>query len=775
MISHRSLIRLISAGGCLGALFFSVLGWAQDEKEAKHWAFQRVMKPVVPKVIDSSWVRTPIDAFVLSGLENIGVKPAPAADRRTLLRRVYLDLIGLPPTPEEQDRFLKDSSPAAFEHVVDDLLSRPQYGERWARHWFDVVRYAESNGYERDGAKPNAWRYRDYVIDSLNSDKPYDRFLMEQLAGDEMPGSNAETQIGTTFMRLGTWDDEPADPKVGRYDQLDDVLGATAAAFLGVTLRCARCHDHKFEPFTQEDYYRLLAVFEPLKRPQDNRDERDRLVGTHEELVAFEAALAKPQAEIVALDKKIQTLKDSIRERVLKSAQDLAQDSSSNSGKRFSLPADAIAAFRTDPAKRTEEQKSLAKKFSKQLEQVINQSLTVEEKAQQKRWEEQIASIKTYLPKEPPRAYIWYEEGPKPPVTKIFRRGDPTRPKGEVTPGLPSVLVDRQPSPPQTLEKSTGRRLWLARWLTQPDNPLVARVMVNRIWQHHFGEGLVASANDFGVMGQKPVDQNLLDWLASDFVSNGWKMKRLHRMIVLSSAYQTASTGVRNAECGMRNSTQGSAFRIPRSEIQVPYVALSHWRQRRLEAEAVRDSILAVSGRLSSQMSGPSVFPPIPRAVLEGQSRPGEGWGKSSESQASRRSIYVFVKRVLAVPELELLDTPDTTFSCEQRPVSTTGPQALTFLNGEFIQQQSRYFASRLVREAGKDPDAQIKRAFELALCRAPKSKEIVASRVFLERQQEQIKADAASGTYNDNDAREKALAAFCLVILNTNEFVFLN
>jgi hypothetical protein len=589
MISHRSLIRLISAGGCLGVLFFSVLGWAQDEKETKHWAFQRVMKPVVPKVIDSSWVRTPIDAFVLSRLENIGVKPAPAADRRTLLRRVYLDLIGLPPTPEEQDRFLKDSSATAFEHVVDDLLSRPHYGERWARHWFDVVRYAESNGYERDGAKPNAWRYRDYVIDSLNSDKPYDRFLMEQLAGDEMPGSNAETQIGTTFMRLGTWDDEPADPKVDRYDQLDDVLGATAAAFLGVTLRCARCHDHKFEPFTQEDYYHLLAVFEPLKRPQDNRDERDRLVGTHEELAAYEAALARPQAEIVALEKNIQTLKDSIRERVLKSA----QDSSSNSGKRFSLPADAIAAFRTDPAKRTEVQKSLAKKFSKQLEQEINQSLTVEEKAQQERWEEQIASIKTHLPKEPPRAYIWYEEGPKPPVTKIFRRGDPTRPKGEVTPGLPSVLVDRQPPPPKPLQKSTGRRLWLARWLTQPDNPLVARVMVNRIWQHHVGEGLVASANDFGVMGQRPVDQNLLDWLASDFVSNGWKMKRLHRMIVLSSAYQTASTGVRNAEACVEFRIPHSAFRAPKSRFHMlPSVigGSGDWKPRRCAIRSWRSA-----------------------------------------------------------------------------------------------------------------------------------------------------------------------------------------
>jgi Protein of unknown function (DUF1549)/Protein of unknown function (DUF1553) len=739
-------------------LLFAGSGWSQEAKEEKHWAFQPVTRPAVPSVSDRSWVRTPIDAFILSRLEKVRLKPAPPADRRTLLRRVYLDLIGLPPNPDEQIRFLNDSSPTAFERVVDDLLSRPQYGERWARHWLDTVRYAESNGYERDGAKPNAWRYRDYVIDSLNRDKPYDRFLTEQIAGDEIPGSNAETQIATTFMRLGTWDDEPADPKIDRYDQLDDVLGTTATAFLGVTLRCARCHDHKFEPFMQEDYYRLLAVFEPLKRPQNDRQELDRFVGPRQELAAYEAALAKPQAEITALEKKIKDLRDTVRERVLKSA----EDSLAKSGKRFSLPTNVVAAFRTDPAKRTQEQKGLVRPFSKQLEQEIDQAPTPEEKARQEQWEGQIASLKKSLPKEPPRAYIWYEEGPKAPTTKIFRRGDPTRPKGEAAPGLPAVLVDRQPAVPEPLEKSTGRRLWLARWMTLPENPLIARVIVNRIWQHHFGEGLVASANDFGVMGQKPVDQNLLDWLAAEFVAGEWRMKRLHRMIVLSSAYQMASL----------RPVDGKNV-IPGVDAKV--ADLGHWRQRRLEAEAVRDSILAVSGRLNPQMSGPSIFPPIPRAVLEGQSRPGDGWGKSTENQASRRSIYIFVKRVLAVPELELLDTPDTTFSCEQRPVSTTGPQALTFLNGEFIQQQARYFAERLVHEAGPDSAAQIKRAFELALCRPPRPEELAASLDFLSRQQRQIEAEGSASKKGSEEARQKALAAFCLVILNTNEFVFWN
>ena len=727
----------------------------QETKEEKHWAFQPVRRPTTPHAANSSWPRTPIDSFVLARLDQAGLKPAPAADRRALLRRVYLDLIGLPPTPREQEQFLQDSSPPAWERVVDDLLSRPQYGERWARHWLDTVRYAESNGYERDGAKPSAWRYRDYVIDSLNSDKPFDRFLMEQVAGDEMAGSNAEMQIATTFLRLGTWDDEPADPLVDRYDQLDDVLGTTATALMGITLRCARCHDHKFEPLSQEDYYRMLAVFEPLKRPRDSRDEYDRLVGTQVELDAYEAAMAKPHAEITSLEKKIEAQRKTIRERILAAKE--GSKPLASAGKPI-LPENARVAFRVEPGKRTPEQKRLVKDFTSQLEQVIDQSPTPDEKAQRLEWESQIASIKRTLPKEPPRGYIWYEDTSKPPVTKIFRRGDPTRPKGKVKPGLPAILANQQPAPPEPLDKSTGRRRWLARWLTRPDNPLVARVIVNRVWQHHFGQGLVSSANDFGVMGQKPVDQDLLDWLASDFVANGWKLKRLHRMIVLSQAYQMSSI-----------SPEVSASKTIDPKIE----GLSHWQQRRLEAEAVRDSIMAVSGRLNSQMAGPSVYPTIPRAVLEGQSRPGEGWGKSKETQASRRSVYVFVKRVLAVPELELLDTPDTTFSCEQRPVSTTGPQALTFLNGEFIQQQSKYFAERLVREVGDDPRTQVERAFAMALCRSPRPEEVQAALGFLAQQQRQIEADA----HGKNGSVEKsaALAAFCLVIFNTNEFVFVN
>jgi hypothetical protein len=610
--------RLVLAAVCLLAAGASL--------RAEHWAFRPVTRPAVPEIRNpKSQIRNPLDAFVLARLEKAGIRPAPAADKRTLLRRATLDLIGLPPTPEEQRDFLADDSPGAFARVVDRLLASPQYGERWGRHWLDVARYAETNGYERDGAKPSAWRYRDYVIDSFNHDKPFDRFVIEQIAGDELEGSTAETQIATTFLRLGTWDDEPADPKVDRYDQLDDVLGTTASAFLGLTLRCARCHDHKFEPFTQADYYRMLAVFEPLRRPQDGRRDLDVPVG------------------------------------------------------------DGLSS----------------------------------------KWPLSLGG---------PRAYIWQEEA-KPPATHVLRRGDPNKPREEVGPGIPAVL-GKQPEPPRPTGRTSGRRLWLANWVAAPGNPLTARVVVNRVWQWHFGRGLVPTANDFGTAGEPPTHPELLDWLADAFVKGGWRLKPLHRLIMLSATYQRTASAPAEA-----------VGADPKAAL------LGRWRPRRLEAEAVRDSMLAVGGRLNPQQRGPSVYPTLARAVLEGQSRPGDGWGKSEESQQARRSVYVFVKRSLAVPELELLDTPDTTSSCEARPVSTTAPQALTFLNGAFANEQAAHLAGRLRREAGADPAAQVRRAFELALCRPPRDEELKAAVSFLGRQR---------------------LEAFCLVVLNLNEFVYI-
>ena len=421
---------------------------AKGQERPQHWAFRPLRSPPPPAVNNTAWLRTPVDAFILSQLEKKGIQPAPPAGRETLLRRVCLDLIGLPPTPEERKAFLQDKSPQAYEKLVEDLLSRPQYGERWARHWLDVVRYAESNGYERDGVKPHAWRYRDYVIDSFNKDKPYSRFLTEQLAGDEIEGSNAETQIAATFLRLGTWDDEPAEQIKDRYDQLDDVLGATATAFLGQTLRCARCHDHKFEPFTQKDYYRMVAVFEPLKRPTTapkynkfgvlvaHPKELDRLVGKEEELAAYQEATARADAEALLLEKQIDDFDNDLIKRLL-----AAKDAKNGSANLNWLEhAETVLAFRTDPERLTKEQKELVEKFNARLQQESLKLATEEEKAQLARWKKQIADINAARPKEPPRAYIWYEDGPTAPATHVFARGEPGNPGEEVQPGAPAVL-----------------------------------------------------------------------------------------------------------------------------------------------------------------------------------------------------------------------------------------------------------------------------------------------------------------------------------------------
>jgi len=714
-----------------------------------HWAFRPPRRPAVPKVRQQGWVRTPIDAFALARLEKAGIAPPAAADRRTLLRRAYLDVIGLPPPPDEQRAFLADTAPGAWERVVESLLARPEYGERWARRWLDVARYAETNGYERDGAKPSAWRYRDWVIASLNADKPYDAFLTEQIAGDEVPGSNAETQIATTFLRLGTWDDEPAEVDADRCEQMDDVLGTTATAFLGVTLRCARCHDHKFEPFSQRDYYAMLAVFDPLKRPQEGRADLDRLVGTDTELAAYAAAKAKWDGEWSAAFEALEGALQPLRERALAEG-------------KVQLPPVAVEALRTPAGRRDQRQREVAAQFAAQLDGPAEKLASEPESAAVRRAREAADAVRARRPVEPPRAYVWYEDSPTARPTRLLHRGDPAHPREEVAPGLPPVLAPAPPPPPRPLARSTGRRLWLAGWLTAPDNPLTARVMVNRVWQGYFGEGLVATENDFGLMGRPPADPALLDWLAVEFrtptvrvgaeAGRPWSLKHVHRLILLSNTYKAAETW------------RPDAARRDRED-----ALLWRHRPRRLDAEAVRDSVLAVSGRLNPERGGPSVYPPIPRAVLEGQSRPGDGWGKSDERQASRRSIYVFVKRSLAVPELEILDAPDTTASCEQRPTSTIAPQALTFLNGDFMQAQARHFADRLRREAAAEAEAQVARAFELALCRPPSPAELRATLAFLDEQARQIRADSPAHP----DPAARALADFCLVLLNSNEFYY--
>jgi hypothetical protein len=631
-------------------------------EDRQHWAFQPLTNPSLPAVKNAAWVRNPIDRFVLAKLEAQSWSPAAPAEPRALARRLFLDVTGLPPTPEECAAFLPElaRSPQAVERLVDDLLARPAHGERWARHWLDLVRYAESNGYERDAAKPFAWRYRDYVIRAFNSDKPFDRFVIEQLSGDELPDDEvtAETLVATGIHRLGPWDDEPADPRQDRYDQLDDIVSTTSQVFLGLTLGCARCHDHKFEPLSMHDYYRMVAIFEPLTRPVSGRME-----------------LTVPIGRRTEIDAAAKTRKGS-------KAPDL------------------------------------------------------------------------------PQGYYLLEQSSTPPASHVLLRGQASSPGPEVKPGVPAVLVASQPVfPPAAAPRSTSRRrLTLARWLADPANPLTARVIVNRVWQYHFGVGLVRTPSDFGIMGDPPSHPELLDWLTRWFIEHRWSLKALHRLILTSSTYRMRS-----------QSDPKYAGADPENRLfwRFPY--------RRLEVEVIRDSMLAASGKLNRQMQGPSVFPAIPRAALDGSSDPATIWKPSDDVSASRRTVYTFVKRSLVVPMLEVLDFCDTTKSTARRNVTNVPTQALTLLNGDFVNSQARHLASRLVHDAGPDPDAEIERAWLLVLCRPPHPHERAAMRAFLDHESDALLRPAmqAQQELPAQDARSRALVQLCRALFNINEFVY--
>jgi hypothetical protein len=650
--------------------------------EREHWAFQPLQRSAPPAVRDANWCNNPIDAFILAGLEAQGLQPAPPAEPRALLRRLHLGLTGLPPTPEEVEDFervMRTNPQAGIAGIVERLLASPRYGERWARHWLDLVRYADTNGYERDAARPHVWRYRDYVIRAFNEDRPFDRFILEQLAGDELPDATGDTLIATGYYRLGPWDDEPADPKEDRFDQLDDLVNTTSQAFLGLTLACARCHDHKFEPLTMLDYYRMVAVFQPLQRPTQGRRELDLPAGSPQQI-----------AHLAARDRSLALLRTTAL---------------SLRGAAPSTPAPALL--------------------------------------------DAISGALRHTIPDLPRGYFLHEPSPQAPVTHLLLRGKAARPGPRVEPGVPAVMVTTQPAflPPSATSR---RRLTLARWIASRDNPLTARVIVNRVWHYHFGQGLVRTPSDFGVMGQPPTHPELLDWLADSFMREGWSLKKLHRLIVTSATYQQSSRGKTPA-----------ADPDNRLLWRFPY--------RRLEAEAIRDAMLAVSGRLNPRMYGPSMYPFIPPEALAGNSDPDKIWPAFDEPDASRRTLYAFQKRSMVVPLLEVLDLCDSTRSCDKRLVTTVAPQALSLFNGDFVQRQARHFAERLQREAGAEPAAQLERAYLLALCRPPAAPERTLMLDFLSQEADNLRRAGVP----DDTARRQALEQLCRVLFNLNEFVY--
>ena len=737
-------------------------------------------------------MRTPVDAFILARLEQKGLTPAPLADRGVLLRRVTLDLTGLPPKPEEVEAFLRDTRPDAYARVVEGLLASPHYGERWARHWMDVVGYAESNGYEADAERPHAWRYRDYLVRSFNEDKPYDRFVTEQLAGDLLLSSLiphpsslafADLLVATGFNRCGPVHvvSGNTNPEVNRQEQLTEMTGAVGSAFLGLTIGCARCHDHKFDPITQAEYYQMQAFF-AAARPEDVA------IATAEE-----ESRSKRQAE--DLQKKIAPLRQRVAEL------EAPYKSLLTELKKASLEPAYRAALDVPAAKRTAEQKKQAEHAAiliKVTWDELLEAMTPEERARRAQWRSQIHALEAQMP--PPAARAWaVREDKKTPQTYILKRGDPKRKGREVQPGFPAVLTaareedpgHRAPSPshrarrgsPDPAETPARRgspdpadtpdRLALARWLTQPDHPLTARVLVNRLWQHHFGRGLVATPNDFGLHGEAPTHPELLDWLAREFVRGGWSIKHLHRLMVLSSTYQQASRLPEEA---------------PARRIDPDNRLLARMNRQRLEGEALRDSALAVSGRLNPKLGGPMVRVPLEPEVYElifTEGEPDGLWHVSPDPREhTRRSIYLFAKRNVRLPLFEAFDQPDSLSSCPVRPVSTFAPQALILLNGPFMQHESQALAARLWRECGPEADRQVRRAYGLALGRSSREVELCTAREFLDRQADLIRDRLRNRQpvrlppglpIGADPAAAAALADFCLALFNRNEFLYVD
>jgi len=721
------------------------------DAQRKYWAFQKVVKPAIPAVKENRWVRTPVDAFILAKLEEQHLKPNPPADKTTLIRRAYFDLIGLPPTPEQVQRFLSDNSADAFEKVVSGLLASPRYGERWGRHWLDLARYADTQGFKADETRPNVWRYRDYVIDAFNQDRPYDRFIKEQIAGDELYPNDPAAKVGTGFNRL--WPDESnlANPILMRQEILDDITDTVASVFTGLTYGCAKCHDHKFDPILQKDYYKLQAFFAGTT----NTDRANLLSG--EQAAVYQRQYAEWDAKTRDIRSRMREMLEDVRLTATKNAIGM-------------FPKEAQDAIFTPPDERTPMQWQTYYRSASRLpkDAALEKSLTGEAKERYIALKKELGQYDSIKPPDPPVAEVMVDQGREAPPTYILAKGVWDAPLEAVQPGFLSIL-DLNPArivPPEDLE-STGRRSALAKWLTDRANPLVSRVMVNRIWHYHFGQGIVASPSDFGIMGERPSNPQLLDYLASTFVENGWSVKSMHRIIMLSNAYQ-----------------QSSGYQPEAARADPHDKLLWRFERRRLEGEVIRDSMLFVSGQLNLKMGGPGVFPPLPPGV----SMPGStylNWRTEKDpAEANRRSVYVFVKRNLRYPMFETFDFPDTHEPCPRRYATVTPAQPLALMNDELVMDWSRLLASRVLNDGGLSLEQQVERAYRLVFSRAPKAEETRLISDFLHQQSGLLNARMSKGEkvpapasmpQGMLPAEAAAFVELCHTLLNSNEFIYMN
>lgn len=741
-------------------------------EDRQYWAFQPVVRPPVPPVGDAARVRTPIDAFLLSRLESAGISFGPEADKHTLAKRVSFDLTGLPPSSEDMAIFLADEAPDAYERLVDRLLASPHYGERWGRHWLDVAGYADSEGYtNEDRPRDNAYFYRDYVIRSLNADKPWDQFICEQLAGDEMvpapytnlSAENRELLVATGFLRMAA--DGTAtggiDQELARNQVVADTIKITSTALLGLSVGCAQCHDHRYDPILQDDYYRMRAVLEPALDPVNWRTpdarritlytDEDRARAAEIEARAAEkvAARSAREAEFMAaaleqeLEKHPAELRDTLR-----------------------------TAYTTPAAKRTPEQVALlAERPSVNISPGVLYQYNQEHADELKKFDAEIAAIRAEKSVEHFIRPLTEVPG-QIPVTRLFHRGDPKQAKHEVAPG--DLLVCSAEDAPFTIANddetlpTSGRRTAYAAWLTSGQHPLVARVLVNRFWMHHFGRGIVATPADFGRLGEAPTHPELLDWLASEFVDSGWKLKQLHRTMVTSTAYR-----------------QSSARRAETDAVDADNRLLARMPVRRLDAEVVRDRMLATAGVLNRKMFGT----PVPvREDAVGQVVVGVDVKGASNTpgavvpigeEAFRRSVYIEVRRSRPLAVLRTFDAPVMETNCDRRTSSTVADQALLLLNSEFILEQARFFAAR-AQLGGGSLDEQAARAWRLAHLRDPSADELAATLAFFKQQTEYLASQPVPEDKKDAPptAADHALAAltnYCQVLLGSNEFLYVD
>lgn len=793
-----------------------------SDEERSFWSFQPIRQPAVPKTKSRDRVRTPVDAFLVAAMKPAGVKFSPDADPVTLIRRATLDLTGLPPTPEEVEAFVRECaeeragenrktgrqengtaitppvfpssrspvfqfSGSAYERLIDRLLDSKHYGERWGRHWLDVAGYADSDGYsDADPPRAYAYKYRDYVIRAFNDDKPFDRFLTEQLAGDELAKAtqanaaavalageeSRDLLVATGFLRMGvdgSATDALSDRDAVRNQVVADTLKIVSTSLLGLSVGCAQCHDHRYDPIPQADYYRLRAVFEPAYDYKQWRTPGERLVSLYTDDDRKKSAEVEAEAQKLAAEKEAKQ-KDYIAEALTKHLEKFDE----------ALRGPLRAAYDTPADKRTPEQKKLlADNPSVNINPGVLYQYNQKAADDLKAMDAKIGEIRGRKPVEDFLSVLT-EPADHLPVTPVFHRGDYHQPKAVVPPGGLSVLNPlgqpiEFPSKNPGLATS-GRRLAFAQWLTSGTNPLVARVLVNRVWLHHFGRGLVNTPADFGAMGEKPSNPELLDWLASDFMQHGWKLKRLHRLILTSTAYRQSSR------------------RDPKQDRRDPENRL-YWRKpvERLDAEAIRDAMLATSGSLNPKMFGP----PVPvRPDVYGQIVVGEdkttGDNKmpvetSLNGEEFRRSVYVQVRRSRPLAMLHAFDAPVMEVNCERRQSCTVATQSLMLMNSQFLLDQAARFAARLETDAGADRAAQVRRAWQLAFQRAPTAAEQTEALAFVERQLSHLASlpppPAGDKAKKDDKAKaepkptpeRQALTDLCQALLGANEFLYVD